>query len=57
MAKSIRSSEIQTGRSEVPYKLSDKRPAIQAEADVRCIVNALIHNPSLIERQKRAGST
>lgn len=54
--ESIRSSKVQTDtRSEAQrllYKLSDKRPAAQTEADVLCIINALIHDPSLIKGQK-----
>lgn len=55
-AESIRSSKIQTDtRSEAQrllYKLSDKRPAVQTEADVLDIINALIHDPSLIKEPK-----
>lgn len=55
-AESIRSSKIQTDtRSEAQrllYKLSDKRPAVRTEADVRGIINALIHDPSLIKEQE-----
>ena len=55
-AESIRSSKIQTDmRSDAQrllYKLSDKRPAAQTEADVLGIINALIHDPSLIKEQK-----
>ena len=55
-AESIRSSKIQTDmRSDAQrllYKLSDKRPAAQTEADVLVIINALIHDPSLIKEQK-----
>ena len=55
-AESIRTSKIQADtRSEAQrllYKLSDKRPAMQTEADVRGIINALIHNPSLIKEQE-----
>ena len=57
-AESIRSSKIQTDtRSEAQrllYKLSDKRPAVRTEADVLGIINALIHDPSLIKEQKTA---
>lgn len=57
-AESIRSSKIQTDtRSEAQrllYKLSDKRPTVQTEADVLCIINALIHDPSLIKEQETA---
>ncbi len=55
-AESIRSSKVQTDtRSEAQrllYKLSDKRPTVQTEADVLGIINALIHDPSLIKEQK-----
>ena len=55
-AESIRTSKVQIDtRSEAQrllYKLSDKRPAAQTEADVLCIINALIHDPSLIKEQK-----
>ena len=55
-AESIRLSKIQTDmRSDAQrllYKLSDKRPAAQTEADVLGIINALIHDPSLIKEQK-----
>ena len=55
-AESIRTSKIQTDtRSEAQrllYKLSDKRPAVHTEADVLGIINALIHDPSLIKEQK-----
>lgn len=57
-AESIRTSKISTDtRSEARrllYKLSDKRPAAQTEADVLGIINALIHDPSLIKEQKTA---
>ena len=57
-AESIRSSKIQTAtRSEAQrllYKLSDKRPAVRTEADVLGIINALIHDPSLIKEPKTA---
>lgn len=55
-AESIRTSKVRTDtRSEAQrllYKLSDKRPAVQTEADVRGIINALIHDPSLIKEQE-----
>ena len=55
-AESIRTSKIQADtRSEAQrllYKLSDKRPAAQTEADVLGIINALIHDPSLIKEQE-----
>lgn len=55
-AESIRTSKIQADtRSEAQrllYKLSDKRPAVRTEADVRGIINALIHDPSLIKEQE-----
>ena len=55
-AESIRTSKIQADtRSETQrllYKLSDKRPAVRTEADVRGIINALIHDPSLIKEQE-----
>ena len=55
-AESIRTSKIQADtRSEsqrLLYKLSDKRPAVQTEADVLGIINALIHDPSLIKEQE-----
>lgn len=55
-AESIRTSKIQADtRSEAQrllYKLSDKRPAAQTEADVLSIINALIHDPSLIKDPK-----
>ena len=57
-AESIRTSKVQTDtRSEAQrllFKLSDKRPAVQTEADVLGIINALIHDPSLIKEQKTA---
>ena len=57
-AESIRTSKVSTDtRSEARrllYKLSDKRPAVQTEADVLGIINALIHDPSLIKEQKTA---
>lgn len=57
-AESIRTSKVPTDtRSEARrliYKLSDKRPAVQTEADVLGIINALIHDPSLIKEQKTA---
>ena len=55
-AESIRTSKVQTDtRSEAQrllYKLSDKRPAAQTKADVLGIINALIHDPSLIKGPK-----
>ena len=58
VAESIRSSKIQTDtRSEAKrllYKLSDKRPASQTEADVLSIINALINDPSLVKEQETA---
>lgn len=55
-AESIRTSKVQTDtRSEAQrllYKLSDKHPAVRTEADVLGIINALIHDPSLIKEQK-----
>lgn len=55
-AESIRTSKVRTDtRSEAQrllYKLSDKRPAVQTEADVLDIINALIHDPSLIKEPK-----
>lgn len=55
-AESIRTSKVQTDtRTEAQrllYKLSDKRPAVQAEADVLGIINVLIYNPSLIKEQE-----
>ena len=58
VAESIRTSKVQADtRSEAQrllYKLSDKRPAVQTEADVLGIINALIHDPSLIKEQKTA---
>lgn len=58
VAESIRTSKISTDtRSEARrllYKLSDKRPAAQTEADVLGIINALIHDPSLIKEPKTA---
>ena len=57
-AESIRTSKIQADtRSEAQrllYKLSDKRPTVRSEADVLCIINALIHDPSLIKEPKTA---
>lgn len=57
-AESIRTSKVPTDtRSEARrllYKLSDKRPAVQTEADVLGIINALIHDPSLIKEPKIA---
>lgn len=57
-AESIRTSKIQADtRSEAQrllYKLSDKRPAVQAEADVLGIINVLIYNPGLIKEQETA---
>ena len=51
-----RTSKVQTDtRTEAQrllYKLSDKRPAVRTEADVRGIINALIHDPSLIKEQE-----
>ena len=56
VAESIRTSKVQTDtRSEAQrllYKLSDKRPAVRTEADMLGIINALIHDPSLIKAQK-----
>ena len=56
VAESIRTSKVSTDtRSEARrqlYKLSDKRPAVQTEADVLGIINALIHDPSLIKEQE-----
>lgn len=56
VAESIRTSKVQADtRSEAQrllYKLSDKRPAVQTEADVLDIINALIHDPSLIKKPK-----
>jgi len=56
VAESIRTSKVQTDtRTEAQrllYKLSDKRPAVRTEADVRGIINALIHDPSLIKEQE-----
>lgn len=56
VAESIRTSKVQTDtRTEAQrllYKLSDKRPAVRIEADVRGIINALIHDPSLIKEQE-----
>lgn len=56
VAESIRTSKVQADtRSEAQrllYKLSDKRPAVQTEADVLDIINALIHDPSLIKEPK-----
>lgn len=58
VAESIRTSKVQTDtRTEAQrllYKLSDKRPAVRTEADVRGIINALIHDPSLIKEQETA---
>ncbi len=55
-AESIRTSKVQMDtRSEsqrLLYKLSDKRPTVQTEADMLGIINALIHDPSLIKAQK-----
>ena len=55
-AESIRTSKVKMDtRSEAQrllYKLSDKRPAVRTEADVRGIINALIHDPSLIKEQE-----
>lgn len=55
-AEGIRTSKVQTDtRTEAQrllYKLSDKRPAVRTEADVRGIINALIHDPSLIKEQE-----
>lgn len=57
-AESIRTSKVSTDtRSEARrqlYKLSDKRPAVQTEADVLGIINALIHDPNLIKEPKTA---
>ena len=57
-AESIRTSKIQADtRSEAQrllYKLSDKRPTVRSEADVLGIINALIHDPSLIKEPKTA---
>ena len=57
-AESIRTSKVQTDtRTEAQrllYKLSDKRPAVRTEADVLGIINALIHDPSLIKEPKTA---
>lgn len=56
VAESIRTSKVQTDtRTEAQrllYKLSDKRPAVRTEADVRGVINALIHDPSLIKEQE-----
>ena len=56
VAESIRTSKVQTDtRTEAQrllYKLSDKRPAVRTEADVRGIINAPIHDPSLIKEQE-----
>lgn len=56
VVESIRTSKVQTDtRTEAQrllYKLSDKRPAVRTEADVRGIINALIHDPSLIKEQE-----
>lgn len=53
MAESIRTSKVQADtRSEAQrllYKLSDKRPTVQTEADMLGIINALIHEPGLIK--------
>lgn len=58
VAESIRTSKVPTDtRSEAQrllYKLSDKRPAVQTETDVLGIINALIHDPSLIKEPKTA---
>lgn len=57
-AEGIRTSKVQTDtRTEAQrllYKLSDKRPAVRTEVDVRGIINALIHDPSLIKEPKTA---
>ena len=57
-AESIRTSKVQTDtRSEAQrllYKLSDKRPTVHTETDVLGIINALIHDPSLIKEPKTA---
>lgn len=57
-SESIRSSKVQMDtRSEAQkllYKLSDKRPTVRTEADVLGIINALIHDPSLIKEQETA---
>lgn len=56
VAESIRTSKVQTDtRTEAQrllYKLSDKRPAMQTEADVLGIINALIYDPDLIKEPK-----
>ena len=56
VAESIRTSKVQadtrTEAQRLLYKLSDKRPAVRTEADVRGIINALIHDPSLIKEQE-----
>ena len=58
VAESIRTSKVPTDtRSEAQrllYKLSDKRPAMQTEADVLGIINALIYDPDLIKEQETA---
>lgn len=57
VAESIRTSKVQTDtRTEAQrllYKLSDKRPAVRTEADVRGIINALIElDESVIEKYR-----
>lgn len=50
------SSMVMTA-SELAHRLVEMCEPQCEDCDYDCIVNALIHNPSLIERQKRAGST
>ncbi len=56
IAESVRAAKVQvdtrTDAQRLLYKLSDKRPTVQTEADVLRILNALISNPSLIKEQQ-----
>lgn len=58
IAESMRKTKVQvdvrTDAQRLLYKLSDKRPTIQAEADVLRIINALIRNPRLIKEPQSA---
>lgn len=58
IAESVRSAKVQvdvrTDAQRLLYKLSDKRPTVQTEADVLHIINALIRNPRLIKEPQSA---
>lgn len=58
IAESVRSAKVQvdvrTDAQRLLYKLSDKRPTVQTESDVLCIINALIRNPHLIKEPQSA---